>query len=266
MGLAGKVAIITGSGGVGSGRAIARRMARDGVSVVVCDVNEAGGRETVALIETAGGRAAFLRTDVGVEADICALIAFAEKTYGGLDILVNNASAPYEPQGPLTGWIDTVQVDLLGTLYGTLHAVEAMRRRGGGAILNVSSTSALGHGRKHSKSPAYDVAKVGVLRLTTTLAWLADAEKIRVNCLVPDWVATPEVKTYWDALTPEERRAQGVPEVLTTLDEIADIVVRIVGDEQLAGRVLVWWNDQPPRLLPRGDPGYGTLEPYEKAT
>jgi NAD(P)-dependent dehydrogenase (short-subunit alcohol dehydrogenase family) len=95
MEMAGKVAIVTGSGGEGSGRAEARRFARDGAAVVVCDVNEAGGRETVRLIETAGGRAAFARADMGIETDIRALFAFAEKTYVGVDILVNNASAPY---------------------------------------------------------------------------------------------------------------------------------------------------------------------------
>src|SRR5262245_36859520 len=113
MQLAGKVAIITGSGGGGSGRAEAVRMARDGASVVVSDVNEAGGRETVDLINRSGGRAAVQRADVGIEAEVKALVSFAEKTFGGLDVLVNNASAPYEPQGPLVGWFDAVQVDLL---------------------------------------------------------------------------------------------------------------------------------------------------------
>jgi NAD(P)-dependent dehydrogenase (short-subunit alcohol dehydrogenase family) len=258
--LAGKVAIVTGAGGGGSGRAVARRMARDGAAVVACDVNEAGGRETVRLVVSAGGRAAFLRSDVGIEAEVRALFDFAERTYGGVDVLVNNASAPYPPQGQLTGWFPAIQVDLLGSMFCTLAAVDAMRRRGGGAIVNIGSTSAIGHGTKHSKSPAYDVAKAGVMRLTTALAPLAEREKIRVNCLVPDWVASPEVQEYWDSLTPDERHEQNVPPVLTTLEEVADAVVMLATDEELAGRILVWWNGKPRQFISSGDPGYAALE------
>jgi NAD(P)-dependent dehydrogenase (short-subunit alcohol dehydrogenase family) len=135
-----------------------------------------------------------------------------------------------------------------------------MRRRGGGAVVNIGSTSSLGHGRKHSPSPAYDAAKAGVIRLTTALGWLRDQEGIRVNCLVPDWVATPEVSAYVDSLTPEQRKQQGVPEVLLTVDQISDAVVRLITDESLAGRVMVWWCGQPLRLIPLGDPGYARLE------
>ncbi len=260
MQLAGKVAIVTGAGGPGSGRAIARRMARDGAAVVVCDIDEPGGRETVRLIGEVAGRAVFMRADVAVEGDVRALVAFAEETYGGVDVLVNNASAPYPGQGLLARWFDAVQVDLLGTMYATWHAIDAMRRRGGGVIVNIGSTSAVGHGHKPSNSPGYDVAKAGVLRLATMLAPLAEREKIRVNCLVPDWVATPEVKEYFDALTPQQRREQGVPEVLTSLDEIADAVVELATDERLVGRVMVWWSGQPRRLIPAGDAGYAQLE------
>src|SRR5262245_40705855 len=220
-----KVAIITGAGGSGSGRAIARRFARDGASVIVSDINEIGGHETVREIEGAGGRATFFRADVRAEAEVHALIESAAKIYGGVDIVVNNASAPYHPEVPLEYWLETVQVDLLGAMYGTRFSIDAMRRRGGGAIVNIGSTSALGHGRKHSGgSPAYDVAKAGVIRLTTMLAPLKEQEGIRVNCLVPDWIASPEVKAYFDSLTPQQRKEGSVPDVLTTLDEIADAV------------------------------------------
>jgi NAD(P)-dependent dehydrogenase (short-subunit alcohol dehydrogenase family) len=260
MPLAGKVAIVTGAGGVGSGRAIARRLARAGASVVCCDVDEANGRETVRLIEGQGGRAAFVRADVGREDDVRGLVELAERTYGGLDVLVNNASAPYEPQGFLTGWFDAVQVDLLGPMHAVLHAIPAMRRRGGGAVVNIGSTSALGHGYKPSKSPGYDVAKAGIIRLTTMLEPLAAAENIRVNCLVPDWVATPEVKAYWDTLSARQRKQQGVPDELISLDEVADAVVRLATDERLAGRILVWWCGQPARLIRRADPGHDGWE------
>ena len=126
--------------------------------------------------------------------------------------------------------------------------------------MNFGSTSAIGHGRKHSASPAYDAAKAGVQRLTTTLGRLKEKENISVNCLVPDWVATEEVKAYWDMLTPQQRGEQGVPDVLTTVEEIADAVVELITDETLAGRVMVWWSGQPRRVIPVGDPGYVALE------
>jgi NAD(P)-dependent dehydrogenase (short-subunit alcohol dehydrogenase family) len=254
------VAIVTGAGGGGSGRAIARRMARDGAVVVVCDVNEPGARETVRLVEASGGRAALVRSDVGIESEVRALFEFAENTFGGGVVLVNNASAPYPPQGQLTGWFPAIQVDLIGAMLCTLRAVEAMRRCGGGAIVNIGSTSAVGHGVKHSKSSAYDTAKSAVMRLTTTLAPLAGSEKICVNCLVPDWIASPEVQEFFDSLTPDQRREQGVPPELTTLEEIADAVVQLVTDERLAGRIMIWRNCQRRRLIALADQGYAAFE------
>jgi NAD(P)-dependent dehydrogenase (short-subunit alcohol dehydrogenase family) len=261
MEIAGKVAIVTGAGGGGQGRAVALRLAREGAALIVSDVDEAGGRETVRRIAGAGGRAAFCRADVGIEADIQALIAFAETTFGGLDILVNNAG-PYIAGERLEHWAETLRGNLLSAVYGTLHAIEPMRRRGGGAIVYYGSTSAIGHGRKHSPSPAYDVAKAGVARLATTMGWLREAYRIRANCIVPDWVATEEVQAYVDSLAPEERSAAGVPRVLITLDEIAGGVLRLITDESLAGRVLVWWSGEPPRLIPPDDPGYARLGPF----
>jgi hypothetical protein len=81
-----------------------------------------------------------------------------------------------------------------------------------------------------------------------------------VNCLVPDWIATDGLRAYADALTPEQRAHQGVPNTLTTLAEIADAVTRLVCDQSLAGRVLVWWSDERPRFIEWADPGYAVLE------
>jgi len=155
-----KVAIITGSGGKGTGRAVARRFAQEGMAVVVSDTNETGGCETVALFAADRGRAAFHPADVKNENEINPLIAFAESTFGGLDILVINASKP-DTMGLLTGWMDAMAVEILAPMRSTLAAIEAMRRRGGGAIVNIVSTSALGHGHKHSPWPAYDAGKDG---------------------------------------------------------------------------------------------------------
>jgi NAD(P)-dependent dehydrogenase (short-subunit alcohol dehydrogenase family) len=200
----------------------------------------------------------FIPADVGVEADVQALVATTEQTFGGVDVLVNNASAPFALE--MEHWPKAVQVDLLGPIYGVRYAIEAMRRRGGGAIVNIGSTSALAHGRRRLGSAGYDAAKAGVIRLTTALAWLREREGIRVNCLVPHWIASPELKVYFDSLSPQQRRDQDAPDVLITVEEIAEAVLRLATDETLAGRVMVYWPDQAPRLIPFGDPGYVNLE------
>lgn len=258
MNIQGKVAIVTGAGGTGSGRAIARRLAREGAKIVVADIDERGGGETVSLIESEHGSARFVRTDVRIESEVSALVGSAVQHYGGLDVLVNDASSKVFPEKSLDDWFVNVGVDLLGAMYAVRHAIEAMRKLRGGAIVNISSTSALAHGGR-SKAPGYDTAKAGILRLTTCLASLA-AENIRVNCLVPDWIASDDVRAYWEALTFEQRREDDAPERLTTLEEIADAVLRLVTDDSLAGRVMVWWSDGEPRLIPFGDAGYVRLE------
>src|SRR5258706_3561199 len=160
MELNNKVVIVTGGGGSGSGRAIARRFAREGAAVVVSDIQDEGGRETVARIESEGGRAAFLHTDVRFEEQVRGLIEFAEKTFGGLNVLLNNASAPFRPDEPLQNWTDTVHADLLGTMYGTRFAIDAMRRGGGDSIGNMGSISALCNGRGNGAgAPASVTAK-----------------------------------------------------------------------------------------------------------
>jgi NAD(P)-dependent dehydrogenase (short-subunit alcohol dehydrogenase family) len=259
--LRGKVAIVTGAGRDGSGRAIASRLARAGAPVVASDINEAGGRETVRQIESAGGRAAFCAGDVRSEEQVRRLVRFAEETFGGLHVMVNNASATVHFDEPLEHWADAIQTDLFGAIYGTRAAIDAMRRGGGGAVVNVSSISALWHGRKGG-SPAYDVAKAGVIRLTTTLGWLAEKENIRVNCLAPGWIATAELRAFWEPLTPEERRARGAPDRLLSLEQVADAVLRLATDETLAGRILVWWSEDEPGLIPWRDQGYMKLDPW----
>jgi len=261
MDLRGKVAVVTGSGGQGCGRAIASRLAREGAAVVVSDINDAGGQETVRQIENEGGRAAFLRCDVKVEEQVRSLLGFAEKTFGALGVLINNASGPpYRPDQPLEYWFEIVQTELLGTMYATRFAIDAMRRGGGGAIVNMSSISALWHGRKGG-SPAYDAAKAGVLRLSTGLGWLGEKEHICVNCFAPGWIASEHVRTYWESLTPTQRIERGAPSRLLELTEVADAVVRLATDESLSGRVLVWWSEDSPGLIPWADPGYATLTP-----
>jgi NAD(P)-dependent dehydrogenase (short-subunit alcohol dehydrogenase family) len=132
-----------------------------------------------------------------------------------------------------------------------------MRRSGGGAVVNIASISALWHGRKTPGGlPGYDVAKAGVIRMTTRLASLAETDGIRVNCLAPGWIATDGPRQYWESLTPSERVERGVPSRLLTTDQVADAVVRLAEDVSLAGRVLVWWSEDAPQLIQWGDRGY----------
>jgi len=252
-----KSVVVTGSGGTGCGRAIAERFARDGAGVIVSDINDVGGRMTVDRIRGAGGRAEFCHADVREDDDIAALFAFAERTYGRLDVLVNNASGPFRPDAPLEYWVDTVQTELLGTMRATRRAIDGMRRSGGGVVVNIASISGLWHGRRTAgnSAPAYDTAKSGVIRFTSALADLA-RDGIRVNCLAPGWIATDGPIQYWESLTPAEREERGVPARLLSTDEVADIVVRLATDRSLSGRIVAWWSDQEPRLIEWGDRGY----------
>jgi NAD(P)-dependent dehydrogenase (short-subunit alcohol dehydrogenase family) len=262
MELDGKVAIVTGAGGAGCGRAIACRFAREGASVVIADTNDAGMRETASAIELEGRRTSIFRTDVGNEADVRALFGFAESTYGGVDVVVNDASGAVFPERSFDDWFANVRVDLLGAMYTARYGIEAMRRRGGGAIVNIGSTSALPHGDVRANGPSssgYNTAKAGVMRLTTTLSWMGVKEGIRVNCLVPHWIGTDHIKSVVAAMTREQRRASVVPDVLIAPEELADAVLRLATDESLCGRVMVWFGGQPPRLIPFGDPGYASL-------
>jgi len=195
-----------------------------------------------------------------IEEQVHSLIRFGEKAFDGLSVLVNNASAPPSPGEALENWVDSIQTDLLGTMYATRFAVDAMRRAGGGAIVNISSISALWHGRKKPGGfPAYDAAKAGVIRLTTGLASLGEKDRIRVNCLAPGWIASDHVRSYWESLTPEQRVERGVPSKLLEPEEVAQAVVRLATDESLCGRILVWWSEDPPRLISWADPGYAAL-------
>jgi NAD(P)-dependent dehydrogenase (short-subunit alcohol dehydrogenase family) len=183
-------------------------------------------------------------------------VSFAEATFGGLDVLINNASAPVGGDR-LEEWAAALETDLLGAVYVTRWAIESMRRRGAGAIVNMASISALWHGRRTPGGLAgYDVAKAGMIRMTTRLASLAETDGIRVNCLAPGWIATEGPRKYWESLAPSERAARGVPSRLLSTEQVAEAVVRLAGDLSLAGRVLVWWSEDAPRLIKWGDRGY----------
>jgi NAD(P)-dependent dehydrogenase (short-subunit alcohol dehydrogenase family) len=252
MEIQGKVALVTGAGANGTGRAIARALGERGALVAVNDLDESGGAQTVRLVESAAGNAAFVRADVTQEEEIQAAIAFAVSTFGGLDILVNNAGGtprPHFPDAPVEHWSRTLDLNLRGPMLTIQHALPEMRRRGAGAVVNISSVAGLGW-KPHS-SPEYSAAKAGLARLTATLAPLAERDGVRVNCIVPNWIGTDEVLAEVEAMTPEERAE--VPEVLTTPEEIAELAVDLIEDESLAGRVFIWWTGDPPKAVPLDD-------------
>jgi NAD(P)-dependent dehydrogenase (short-subunit alcohol dehydrogenase family) len=231
------------------GRAISLRLARGAAAVLVADIEEEGAGETVRRIEDEGGRAAAVRADVTVEADVDEMVAVAEATFGALDILVNNAGAtpkPHFPEAPVAHWTRYLELNLRAPMLAIQAALEPMKRRGGGAIVNISSTAGVGY-RPHS-SPEYAAAKAGLIRLTATLAPLAKSANVRVNCVVQNWVGTDEVLEEIAQMSPEERAE--VPDELTPPDDIAEAVTRFIEDETHAGRVLVVWSGAPAWLVP----------------
>jgi NAD(P)-dependent dehydrogenase (short-subunit alcohol dehydrogenase family) len=247
----GKVAIVTGAGS-GIGRASAIRLATEGASVVVADVDDSGARETVAQIEAAGGKTATLHADVTSIDDVQGMIDFAERTYGGLDILHNNA-------GIITGpprWPDTdpqqsirmLDINLRGVILGTQLALPAMRKRGAGAIVNTASMAGVGYG--FPPNPVYAASKGGVVIFTASLAPLAGEANIRVNCVCPGIVDTPMFRRAADGPADTrvlDERLRSVP--ILAPEDIADAVVEFIRDDSLAGRAMLVRNGLPRELL-----------------
>jgi NAD(P)-dependent dehydrogenase (short-subunit alcohol dehydrogenase family) len=238
---AGKVALITG-GGSGIGRATSLALAQAGASIVVADVNEEGGRETVRLVEAEGGNAAFVRTDITKRQDIDRMVAFAEETYGGLDIAYNNAGigtpAPRFPEARADDWERTVTVDLWAVIAGVQAEVPAMKRRGGGVIVNTASIAGLA---QYAPDPIYAAAKHGVVGLTRSLQFLHGEANIRVNCVCPGVVDTPMVRRSQQEASPETR-AQ-IEAMLSTMpmmppSDIAEVVLEFVRDDSLTGEAM----------------------------
>lgn len=221
--------MVTGAG-IGTGRAIALALAAEGADVVASDVDETGGNETVAMCD---GRARFLRADLTAADDVRRLIDSAEPT-----ILVNNAGGgghipPHFPAASFDQWAATLDLNLRAPMLATQIALGPMRRAGGGAIVNVASTAGLGS--EPYQSPEYGAAKAGLIRFTSALGAV---DGVRVNCIVPDWVATERV-------TAEERATTPPPIPLAT---VAAAVIRLIRDDTLAGRALVLWRGEEPRL------------------
>lgn len=244
-----KVALITGSG-YGIGRGIARRLAKSGALVVVNDVQAEHGRETVQMIESAGGSAAFIEADVTVDDEIGRMIAFAKDRFGGLDILVNNAGIGMNgviPGTPPEVWSQVLHVFLRQYMLGTQLALEAMVHSGG-AIVNIASSAGIGFAPQ--AWPEYATAKAGVVRFTACMAPLHERVKVRVNCICPGWVATENVRASIHGLSDEQKRERDIPGSMLTPEDIGDAVVHFVRDDSLFGRVMLYYEPGKCRLIP----------------
>jgi meso-butanediol dehydrogenase/(S,S)-butanediol dehydrogenase/diacetyl reductase len=191
--LSGKVALVTGTGG-GIGRAIALTFAREGASVVGCDLNPEGSAETVSMARDAGGEmTAMAPVDLASESGADAWVAAAAEVYGGIDVLVNNASAIRF--GPITSlsvadWSFTIRNELDIVFLVTRAVWPHLIARGGGSVVNIASISAT-RGAFFMPQNAHGAAKGGVLSLTLQLVTEGGPHRIRVNAVSPAMTETP---------------------------------------------------------------------------
>lgn len=237
-----KTGIVTGAG-QGIGRAIALSYAREGAQVVVADFNEEMGRETVRLIEAAGGKAAFSFGDVSKEDSVRAMVDFALATYGRLDIACNSAALS-RGAGPIheyerSVFDQTIEMCLTNTWLCMKYEIAAMLKGGGGAIVNISSNSSL---RGQAYNTAYAAAKGGVNILTMSSAAEYGAQGIRINAVSPGVIRTPGVEKYF---AEQPKMAEGLKKaaVMNRLgepEEIAEAVSFLSSDRAsfITGQIL----------------------------
>lgn len=202
-----KVGVVT-AGGSGIGRASAIAFAKEGAKVVVSDINENGGKETVRLIKEMGGEAMFIRCNVAEETEVEHLIDTTFKTYGRMDWAHNNAGigAPTVPvtETETKNWNRALRVSLDGMFYYLKHEIPAIKKSGGGSIVNTASTAGLAG---ESGMAAYTSSKWGVNGLTKTVALETGKYGIRVNSICPGMTKTVSVER-WAKESPDQARRQ----------------------------------------------------------
>jgi len=210
-----KVAIVTAAG-AGIGRAIALRLAADGAAIIVSDVNDDAGAETVSLIETAGGRAAYKHANVANADQVTSLVPFAIESFGRLDMAVNNAGIGAMPKvvQDITSddWDRTINVTLRGTFLALQSQVSHFVEQGRGSIVNIASLAGI------SATPMltpYGAAKHGVVSLTRSVARETAEQGVRVNAVAPGAIETAalaslptEAKEGYAAEIPMKRLGQ----------------------------------------------------------
>lgn len=227
----GKVALVTGAAS-GIGRSCAELFARDGAKVVVSDVDEAGGTETVRLISDAGGEALFVHADVSKPEDNEALVKRTVEHFGRLDYACNNAGIGGEQAPmvdyPIDGWQKVIAINLSGVFYGMKYQIPAMQANGGGAIVNMGSILSE---VAFAMSSAYVAAKHGVVGLSQTAAVECAGDNIRINVVGPGFIKTPLLS----ALEDDQETMQmlvGLHPIgrLGQPEEVAELVVWLCSD------------------------------------
>ena len=214
MGLEGKVAMVTGGGsrneGIGNGRAAAILLARAGAKVVVVDSALEAAEVTAAKIREAGGEAFAWAADVSQAADCEAMVQHTLDKFGRLDVLDNNVgigSRKSVVDESLEDWNHVMQVNVTSMMLASKYAIPAMMRSGGGAIVNVSSISAL----RPRGLTSYSTSKGAVIALTKAMAVDHGPDGVRVNCIAPGPVYTPMVSARgMDADLRKKRRLASV--------------------------------------------------------
>ncbi len=213
MRLKDKVALITGAGG-GIGRESSLLFAEEGASIVVVDVNDRGGEETVAMVKAQGGRAVFVHADVSKSAESSLMVAVSEKEFGKLNILFNNAGIMHhEDDNAVTTeesiWDLTMNINAKGVFFGCKYGIPALRRAGGGSIINTASFVAV----MGAATPqiAYTASKGAVLSMTRELAIIHARENIRVNSLCPGPLRTDLLMSYLNTEEKKQRRLVHIP-------------------------------------------------------
>lgn len=213
MRLQDKVALITGASS-GIGRESALLFAREGAKIVAVDVDEDRGAEVVEEIGKDGGEAIFVRADVSKSSEVEAMIQRAEDRFGALQVLFNNAGIMHSDDGDAVTtdesvWDLTMNVNLKGVFFGCKYGIPALRRAGGGAIINTASFVA--HLGAATPQLAYTASKGGVLALTRELAVIHAREKIRVNALCPGPLRTELLMKFLDTEEKKQRRLVHIP-------------------------------------------------------
>lgn len=234
MEITGKAAVVSG-GGSGIGRAAVLALVERGASVIVADVDAAGGEETVRLAAEKGGIALYRHCDVTRTEDLAGAFASAVEHFGRFDIAFNNAGIGGEDlfSDDPGDWARVVDIDLTAVIDATRIAVREMRRAGRpGVIINTASMGGL---LPMPDSPVYAAAKAGVVNFSRSLGYLAADSNIRVNAICPSFVDTPLVRRGG------EERMQEVGKLVGGIlmpEDIAAGVIELIEDDSRFGSVM----------------------------